>query len=145
MSIDIESKLCNKCGHNVAVNLEGNESCGCHEPKLDKVRMPDSNKYSPAEEDTKHTALKIKKELFEKDPDNFIHVDEIVIAALRSEHGIGVMIGKCSRQDMELALTRISYRGFSLFQQMEIQQAMKREKEGIITAPGGKPAGGIIT
>lgn len=112
---------------------------------LDRVRMPKDNKYSPSEEDAKHNAEKLKKELFDKHPEEFVHVNDIVIAALKSEHGIGVMIGACNRQDMELALVRIQYRGFSLFQQMEIQQAMKREKEGILTASGAKPKGGIIT
>lgn len=96
--------------------------------------------------DEQYKAYKSKKELFDKKPDEFIHVDDIVIAALKSEHGIGVMIGKCSRQDMELALVRVQYRGFSLFQQMEIQQMMKAESEKkIVTAPGAKPTGGIIT
>lgn len=109
---------------------------------MKKVKMPESNKYSPSEEDKKHTALKSKKELFEENPEEFIHVNDIVIAALKSEHGIGVMVGACGRQDMELASVRIQYRVFSLFQQIEIQQAMKREKEGIVKPPS---AGKIIT
>lgn len=112
-------------------------------PPLDRVRMPDNNKYSPSEEDAKHQALKLKKELFEKHPEEFVHVDEMVIAALKGEHGIGVMIGKCTRQDMELASVRISYRIFSLFQQMEIRNMMEAEKEKkIVTAP---TSGKIIT
>lgn len=96
--------------------------------------------------DEQFKEYKKMQELFLKHPEEFIHVEEIVIGALKDKNGsIGVMIGKCSRQDLELGLTRISYRGFSLFQQMEIQQAIKREKEGIITAPGAKPSGGIIT
>lgn len=115
------------------------------DPKVvDKVRMPNNNKYSPAEEDKKH---KTKEELFKSNPEEFIHINDIVVAALKSEHGIGVMIGKCTRQDMELASVRVSYRVFSLFQQMEIQQMMQAEKEKkIVTAPGTPTtAGGIIT
>lgn len=114
---------------------------------LERVRMPKDNKYSPSDEDARHASDKIKKELFDKNPDEFIHVDDIVVAALKSEHGIGVMIGKCQRQEMELALVRISYRGFSMFQQMEIQQMMKAESEKkIVTAPGTPTsAGKIIT
>ena len=95
--------------------------------------------------DEQFEAYKKRKELFEKHPEEFVHVDDIVIAALKSEHGIGVMIGKCNRQDMELASVRVSYRIFSLFQQMEIQQMMKAESEKkIVTAPGAKPTSGII-
>ncbi len=113
--------------------------------QLKKVRMPDSNKYSPSGEDAKHEAAKLKEELFYKHPEEFVHVDEIVVAALKSEHGIGVMIGKCTRQDMELASVRIGYRIFSLFQQMEIQQMMKAEQEKkIVTAPGVPTSSGKI-
>ncbi len=95
--------------------------------------------------DEQYKEYKRRNELFEKHPDQFIHVDELVIGALKSEHGIGVIIGKCRRDEMELGLTRINYRAFSLFQQMEIRQMMESEKEKqIITAPGAKPAGGII-
>lgn len=96
--------------------------------------------------DEQFAVYKKNQDLFNKHPEQFVHVDELVIGALKDVNGsIGVIIGKCTRQDMELAYTRINYRVFSLFQQMEIQQAIKREKEGIVTAPGAKPAGGIIT
>lgn len=115
------------------------------EPDMERVKMPNDNKYSPSEKDNKHAKLKAKRELFEKSPDEFVHIDSIVVAALKSKNGIGVMIGKCNRQEMELASVRIQYRVFSLFQQMEIQQMMAAEKNKIVTAPGAKPAGGIIT
>lgn len=97
--------------------------------------------------DEQYAEYKKKNELFSKHPEQFIHVDELVIGAIKAEHGIGVIIGKCVRGDMELALTRINYRAFSLFQQMEIRQMMEAESEKkIVTAPGAVPTtpGGII-
>lgn len=113
--------------------------------ELERVRMPDSNKYSPSEEDEKHKKETIAKELkaaqFAKDPDMFIHVDDVIVAALKLDRGIGIAIGRCQRQEMEMSLTRLNYKVFSLFQDLDMKAMLMAKQGGIITAP---EAGKII-
>ncbi len=82
-------------------------------------------------------AAALKKAQFDKDPDMFVHIDDIVVAAIKSERGIGVMLGRCQRIEMELSLTRLTYRVYGLFQQMDVSAmiAAKQKESGIITAP----------
>lgn len=82
-------------------------------------------------------AAALKKAQFEKDPDMFVHIDDIVCAAIKSERGIGVMLGRCQRMEMELSLTRLTYRVYGLFQQMDMQAmlAAKQRESGIVTPP----------
>lgn len=89
-------------------------------------------------------AAAIKKAQFDKDPDMFVHIDDIVVAAIKSERGIGVMLGRCQRIEMELSLTRLTYRVYGLFQQMDVSAMIeaKQKESKIITAP---ESGKIIT
>lgn len=81
------------------------------------------------------------KELFEQDPDSFFHRDEVIMAALKSEKGVAICFGDCKRAEMEQALTRLTYRLFSMFTQMDMA-AMLKSKSGIITPP---ESGKIVT
>lgn len=104
------------------------------------------SKYSPAEEEAKHKADKEHAELrqkqWEKDPSVFVHQDDIVIAAIKIDRGIGVFSGGHPRSDMELALTRMQYKAFSIFNQMEMAALVRSKQSSIITAP---ESGKIVT
>lgn len=107
--------------------------------------MSDS-KYSPAEEEEKHRVERERKELrqkqWEKDPTVFVHQDDIVIAAIKTDRGIGVFSGGHPRSDMELSLTRMQYKAFSIFNQMEMAALVRSKQSSIITAP---ESGKIVT
>ncbi len=71
--------------------------------------------------DEQFKAYKNRQELYSKHPEQFVHVDEIVIGALKDHKGsIGVMIGQGARQDLELALTRVNYRALRLGQKQKV-------------------------
>lgn len=110
-----------------------------------KVNIGSDNKYSPSEEDEKHKKAEIDKALkeaqFAKDPDMFVHVDDIIVAALKSDRGIGIAIGRCQRHEMEMSLTRLNYKVFSLFQDLDMK-AMLMAKQGGLVVPA--EAGKII-
>lgn len=84
----------------------------------------------------------LKKAQFEKDPDMFIHVDDIIVAALRAEHGFGIAIGRCQRPEMEMCLTRLQYKVYQLFQDLDMKAMLIAKQSGILTPP---EAGKIIT
>lgn len=95
----------------------------------------------------KQEKLKVlRAEQFKKDQSMFVHVDDIVVAAIKGEKGIGIMIGACARQEMELSLTRLTYRVYDLFQKMDMQAmlAQRQRESGIIPVDENKPEGIII-
>lgn len=96
--------------------------------------MTPNNTETPQETPT---VKKTKAELFTENPDKFISVDDIIMAVVRSEHGLSTISGACKRIDMEIALTRITYKTLSIFQMMDLQSEMavrEKEKTNIITA-----------
>lgn len=88
--------------------------------------------------------IALKKARFEKDPDSFIAVEDIVMCAVRTETGIGIIHGASKRFEMEQALTRLQYKTFQIFMGMDaenIRKAMEKEDSGIIV-PGGNGGNG---
>lgn len=83
--------------------------------------------------------LKKEKEAkFFADPDKFICVDDIIMASVRTEHGLSTLHGACTRVDMEVALTRLNYKTYQIMQAMDMQNTIKAEeaKKKIITGKG---------
>lgn len=109
------------------------------EKELPRIKMPEDNKYSPSEEDEKHKKEDIAKALkeaqFAKDPDQFIHVDDIIVAALRAEHGFGIAIGRCQRPEMEMCLTRLQYKVYQLFQDLDMKAMLIAKQSGLVVPP----------
>lgn len=81
-------------------------------------------------------ALELKKAQFNKDPDQFVHVDDIVIGALRSPHGIGIYFGKVNRIDFDVAFSRLILRSLELQIQMNMQAALKSKMTGLTDTDG---------
>lgn len=100
--------------------------------------------FKAKEESEKKQAIAkaLKEAQFAKDPDMFIHVDDIVVAAIKSDRGIGIAIGRCQRQEMEMSLTRLNYKVFSLFQDLDMRAMMMAKQRGLVVPP---EAGNIIT
>lgn len=102
------------------------------------------SKYSPEEENLKHKKEQERRDLrqaqWEKDPDLFIHQDDVVFGAIETGNGIGILCGGHARPKIEIALTRLNYKANMMFQHMDLQMAMKaKEAEaGIITPGDGK-------
>lgn len=77
----------------------------------------------------------LKKARFEKDPDDFIHVDDIVMAVIRGENSLGTIHGAAKRFEMEQALSRLQYKTFQIFMGMDAEnmaRAMKEKKSDIV-------------
>ncbi len=78
---------------------------------------------------------------FETTPENFIHVTDVIIAAVKSEHGTQICLGACKRNEMEAALSRLTYKVFSLFSQMDMAALLKQKESEIILPPGTDKGG----
>lgn len=72
---------------------------------------------------------------FEDKPENFIHVDEIVIAAVRMEKRIVIFTGAVNRTEMEIALTRVNYKVMQMFTEMDMTALLKKKQNEIVTPP----------
>lgn len=68
----------------------------------------------------------VKANKFAKDPSQFIDIDDIVMAVVRQPSGtLSTLHGACQRVEMELSLTRLTYKTMQIFQTMDMQNAMK--------------------
>ncbi len=75
--------------------------------------------------------------------DKFVPTDRIILGAMKTDKGIAVMVGECSRNELEISLTRITYRTHEAFRFGDMQQALKNRAQGNgVIAPQG--AGEII-
>lgn len=81
-----------------------------------------------------------KAEKFAKNPDNFIDVNDIIMACVRTEHGCSTLHGACKRMEMEIALTRLNYKTNNIFMTMDMANKMKKsEVSQIIGVHNGAP------
>lgn len=76
-----------------------------------------------------------REERFKTHPEEYFHQDEIVLAVVKTEHGMATLHGACTRADFEMALSRINYKTFMNFQVMDMMAAKKaaQREAGIIT------------
>lgn len=77
-----------------------------------------------------------RRRLMKEKPEEFIHQSEIVMAVLKTDKGQAICHGAVPRVEMEAALTRLGYRTYSLFNQMDMAAMLKSKESEIITAPG---------
>lgn len=104
--------------------------------------VPDEEHNKLKEEEKKIDERKaLRQAQWEKNPEMFIHQDEIVFGAVSTgENKYGILNGGYPVLLVKAAVFDILYRSFSLMQTMDLQRAMKQK--GMIATP---PDGGIIT
>lgn len=73
---------------------------------------------------------------FNADPDKFFSVDDIIIGCIRTEKGIATAFGQCTRVDMEIALSRLTYKTHQAWGMMDVQREMVARQEKNIIVPG---------
>ena len=77
------------------------------------------------------TAEELKKKAFESNPDNFVCVDDLIIAVQRTDHGVETLVAPTSREELEIALSRITHQCYGIFNAMS-HAAQKASKSRII-------------
>ncbi len=85
------------------------------------------------EKETEQVAERRRR--FVSNPEEFYHQSEIIFAAVKTDNGIGILTGAVSRPEMEAALTRLNYRTFSLFTQMDMAALIKKSESEIVLPP----------
>lgn len=69
------------------------------------------------------TAEQVKAERFGTNPEDFICVDDIIIASIKQEKGQALFIGTHTRVDIEIAQSRLNYKLFQCYQYMDAEMA----------------------
>lgn len=90
-----------------------------------------------------YKAWKHKKEQFEKDPDLFVHLDDIVMAVITNGQGRACVFGKFSIEDCKSAIVTLQHRFFNALTEFEYAQKLKKADKAIVGADG-KPMDNII-
>lgn len=69
-----------------------------------------------------------KAEKFAKEPDKFICLDDVVMAVVKTPAGgYGTFLGAFKRFEMEIALTRVTYKTMNMFMHMDMQRELEQE------------------
>ena len=84
------------------------------------------------------TELEKKKKAFEANPDNFIDINELVLAVKRTDNKVETLIGSSSRTELEISLIRITHQCFGVFNAMSHAQQQASNPKIV------KPKGSII-
>ena len=77
---------------------------------------------------------KSREELFKENPDNFIHTNDVIIAFVRSEKGIGIFFNPRNRGEMVRALGEIQVK--LLEEIFNVDIAIAQAKNKIVSVKG---------
>lgn len=87
--------------------------------------------------DNGKTPEQIKADKFTENPDQFIDTEELILAVRRGSEGkVETLIGAVQRQELEVALMRITHQVYGIFNAMSYEN---QKQSGII-----KPKGGVM-
>ena len=94
--------------------------------------------------------LALKKAQFKKDPDQFVHEDDIIMAVVQGDKGRGCIFGRYTLEECKAALVTLQIQFFTAVQELNYKIAAKNaeEKEKGLVGADGKPiakTGKIIT
>ena len=92
--------------------------------------------------------LELKKQQFKKDPDQFVHIDDIMMGVIVGDKGKGCIFGRFTIEEMKAAAWTLQHRFSNNVSEMEYMMDMKMKKEQGLVGPDGKPiakTGKIIT
>ena len=91
--------------------------------------------------------LELKKQQFKKDPDQFIHIDDIVMGVIHTNRGRGCIFGRFNLEETKAALVTIQHRFFNAMTEFDYKMDMKAKEQAIVGADGkpvNKPSTGKI-
>jgi len=84
------------------------------------------------------TPAELKKKAFEENPDNFVCVDDLIMAVQRTDHGVETLVAPTSREELEIALMRLTHQCYGIFNAMS-HAAQEASKSKIV-----KPGDGVM-
>lgn len=94
--------------------------------------MSDNVKDLPIEP----TELEKKQKAFEENPDDFININDIVLAVRRKDGDIlETLVNPLTRVELEVGLMRVTHQAFGIFNAMSYAQQKANEPK--IQQPGG--------
>lgn len=153
-----EQIVCPKCEINISTLTDGKSQCGCNngEPyiPITRLHLCSDGKHRNDEQYEVYKkyeeSLVLKKAQFNKDPDQFVHIDDLVMAVVNGDNGHNSFMGRYNLQELKAALVTLQVRLFTEITEFEYMMKMKAaaKKEGLVGADGkkitSKPSG-IIT
>jgi len=83
-------------------------------------------------------ALEEKKKQFEANPDDFIHLGQLVAGTYDTGKGLLTLVRKADRRSILIAQSDINFRVLGVLAQIEMEQAKKRVASQGIVVPGGR-------
>ena len=83
--------------------------------------------------------LELKKAQFKKDPDQFIHIDDIMMGVIVGDKGKGCIFGRFTIEEMKAAAWTLQHRFSNNVSEMEYMMDMKMKKEQGLVGADGKP------
>ena len=93
--------------------------------------MSGDNGQIPEKKTPEELAIE-KRKAFEIDPDQFVHMSELIIAVRKGEKGIETLINPESPVNVELSLTRLTRTAYLFLQSND----MKNREQKIVPAKG---------
>ena len=94
-----------------------------------------------------YKAYKLKEAQFNKDQDQFIHIDDIVMGVIHTNRGRGCIFGRFNLEETKAALVTIQHRFFNAMTEFDYKMDMKAKEQAIVGADGkpvNKPSTGKI-
>lgn len=83
--------------------------------------------------------LDLKKAQFNKDPDDFIHIDDVVMAVVVSDKGRGCIFGRYPVEETKAALCTLTYRFYNVLSEMDYAQQIRQAQKDGLVGPDGRP------
>ena len=121
-------------------------------PGAEKQEIPTTRIHECSDGKTRneeqYQAWKLKKAQFEKDPEMFVHVDDLVMAVVAQGQERAFVFGRYSIGDCKLAFMDLQIKFFTSIQEFEYRMRAKAQQDSIVGADGkpvNKPSPGIIT
>ena len=83
-----------------------------------------------------------KKAKFLENPNNFVDLDDVVVACIKTDRGIATYVGACTRNELEIGQSRVNYKLHNVYMGMEAKAAQDKivtpKKGGIINFARGR-------
>jgi hypothetical protein len=100
----------------------------------------DKSEETPAEKTPEQLAQE-RLERYQKNPDSFVEISELVVATIKTPKGMSIYISNhCLKSDIALSMMELNHGISKMLLRREVESDMKRQAaQGLI-----KPARGII-
>jgi len=82
------------------------------------------------------TKAELKRKAFESNPDNFVCLDDLILAAQRcGDEPVETLVAPSCREELEIALSRITHKCYGIFNAMS-HAAQEANKSKIVKSGG---------